>query len=69
MLCGWNFGSGLNRDMSDKVCKIINELNKTKGLKIAVDIPSGITKSGKITQNAFIADFTITMGALKLALF
>ncbi|MDU7070024.1 bifunctional ADP-dependent NAD(P)H-hydrate dehydratase/NAD(P)H-hydrate epimerase [Campylobacter ureolyticus] len=63
------FGSGLNRDMSDKVCKIINELNKTKGLKIAVDIPSGITKSGKITQNAFIADFTITMGALKLALF
>lgn len=63
------FGSGLNRNMSDEICKIIDELNKAKGLKIAVDIPSGISSSGKISQNAFIADFTITMGALKLGLF
>lgn len=63
------FGSGLNRKMSDEICQIINALNSQDSLKIAIDIPSGIEKSGVINQTAFIADITVSMGALNLGLF
>ncbi len=63
------FGSGLNRALSSEICEILSLANSAKSLKIAVDIPSGIDKSGRILGGAFCADLTITMGALKLALF
>ena len=63
------FGSGLNKPVSAEICEILSLANGTKSLKIAVDIPSGIDKSGRILGAAFCADLTIAMGALKLALF
>ncbi|WP_298784696.1 NAD(P)H-hydrate dehydratase [uncultured Campylobacter sp.] len=63
------FGSGLNKALSSEICEILSLANSAKSLKIAVDIPSGIDKSGRILGAAFCADLTIAMGALKLALF
>ena len=63
------FGSGLNKPISSEICEILSLANSAKSLKIAVDIPSGIDKSGRILGGAFCADLTIAMGALKLALF
>ncbi len=63
------FGSGLNKPASGEICEILSLANSAKSLKIAVDIPSGIDKSGRILGGAFCADLTIAMGALKLALF
>ena len=63
------FGSGLNKALSSEICEILSLANGTKSLKIAVDIPSGIDKSGRVLGGAFCADLTIAMGALKLALF
>lgn len=63
------FGSGLNKPISAEICEILSLANSSKSLKIAVDIPSGIDKFGRILGGAFCADLTIAMGALKLALF
>ena len=63
------FGSGLNKALSSEICEILSLANSAKSLKIAVDIPSGIDKLGRILGAAFCADLTIAMGALKLALF
>ena len=63
------FGSGLNKALSSEICEILSLSNSTKSLRIAVDIPSGIDKLGRILGGAFCADLTIAMGALKLALF
>ncbi|WP_298704511.1 NAD(P)H-hydrate dehydratase [uncultured Campylobacter sp.] len=63
------FGSGLNKPISAEICEILSLANSAKSLKIAVDIPSGIDKSGRVLGAAFCADLTIAMGALKLALF
>ncbi|RXJ91845.1 bifunctional ADP-dependent NAD(P)H-hydrate dehydratase/NAD(P)H-hydrate epimerase [Arcobacter sp. CECT 8983] len=63
------FGSGLNKDLDENSLNIINTLNKYESYKISCDIPSGINIKGQINQEAFYADTTITMGALKIALF
>ncbi len=63
------FGAGLNRDLNEKAIAIIEQLNKEDGFKLACDIPSGIDAKGALRPIAFKADYTITMGALKEALF
>ena len=63
------FGTGLNKELDAEICKIIKTINKTDALKIAVDIPTGIYKDGKVGKIAFKADYTMTMGALKAGLF
>ncbi len=63
------FGSGLARPLSSEIIKLIEFLNKTKNLKIAVDIPSGLDKRGIPLPVALKCDYSVTMGALKLALF
>lgn len=63
------FGSGLNKDLDETSLNIINSLNKQDAYKLSCDIPSGINTKGQINQEGFYADTTITMGALKVALF
>lgn len=63
------YGAGFKGEMNDKILSLIENINQKKALKIAVDIPSGINSSGQISQNAFKADMTVCMGALKIALF
>ncbi|MGJ0352304.1 NAD(P)H-hydrate dehydratase [Aliarcobacter cryaerophilus] len=62
------FGTGLNKELDEDSVSLINSLNNLNSFKIACDIPSGLNTLGQITQTAFKADITITMGALKTAL-
>ena len=62
------FGSGLNKELDEESIGLINQMNQIDAFKIACDIPSGINNLGQILNNAFEADTTITMGALKISL-
>jgi len=63
------FGSGLKRDLSDKINKIIKTLNKREGFKLSCDIPTGLDIYGNPKGEVFKANVTVTMGAMKLSLF
>ena len=63
------FGAGLSRALDAQTEKIIHQLNALKGFKIACDIPTGVNEKGLLSPLAFEADVTITMGALKEALY
>lgn len=60
------FGIGLNRPLDLKTQEVIKKLNDLSGIKISVDIPSGIDCDAEAGQtNAFKADFTVTFISLK----
>ncbi|MDD2972413.1 MAG: NAD(P)H-hydrate dehydratase [Lachnospiraceae bacterium] len=60
------FGIGLNRDLQDAVRKIVDQMNEQKGLRVAVDIPSGVcADTGSILGAAFRADLTVTFAYKK----
>ncbi len=63
------FGAGLNRELDEDSIEIVESLNRIVAKKIACDIPSGIDNKGNLSPIAFKADITITMGALKEALY
>ncbi len=63
------FGSGLNREMDQDTTSLLEQLNIFKGIKIACDMPSGLNKDGHLFKHTFMADATLTMGALKRGLY
>lgn len=64
------FGVGLSRNVDGLQKKAIDALNQMPGIKIAIDIPSGIdATTGAILGTAFRADYTITFGLKKLGMF
>lgn len=64
------FGIGLNRRLGNNYVKFINFINSKKGLKIAVDIPSGINATtGQKMNAAFNADITVTFSGYKTGMF
>lgn len=63
------FGAGFKGVLSPKLQALLECLNHKDALKIACDIPSGIEHNGVIPTLAFKAHYTLTMGALKTALF
>ncbi len=63
------FGSGLSRPLDERAQSIVTAMNDLQAYKIACDIPSGIDDRGNVQNVAFTADVTVTMGALKIALF
>lgn len=62
------FGSGLNAAIAGELADLIDALNMTSGVKIAVDIPGGVRAKMQKKETAFRADYTVTMGALKTSL-
>jgi len=63
------FGTGLRSDVTGVPAAAIAAMNAAAGIKIAVDIPSGVeADTGRICGVAFRADVTATMGAPKLGL-
>ena len=54
------YGTGFHGSLIEPAATIIDLMNKSPAVKIACDIPSGL---------AFRADYTITMGSQKLALY
>jgi len=63
------FGAGLSRTLDEETQKIVHKLNSLQGFKIACDIPTGVNDKGLLSPIAFESDVTITMGALKEALY
>ena len=63
------FGAGLCKPLDDTYSTLIQQLNQCKAIKIACDIPTGIFENGAIDSVAFKADYTLTMGAHKEALY
>lgn len=62
-------GIGLERDLREPVRNLVERLNAASGLKVAVDIPTGLHADlGKPLGAAFRSDLTCTMGALKTGL-
>lgn len=61
------FGIGLSRNLNAEYIKILECINQIKGLKIAVDMPSGINSdNGQIMGAAVKCDYTITFSFEKL---
>lgn len=64
------FGVGLSREVNEKYKDIILSLNQMKGVKVAVDVPSGIdATTGHVLGCGFMADVTITFGFAKCGLY
>ena len=60
------FGIGLSRPLDEKMINLIQKINASNAVKIAVDIPSGIEcDTGKILGACFKADLTVTFIAHK----
>jgi len=63
------FGIGLRDDVTGVPAAAITAMNAAAGLKVAVDVPSGLdADTGRVHGIAFAADVTATMGARKLGL-
>ncbi len=64
------FGVGLSKEIEGTHKRVIESLNQMHGIKIAIDIPSGIdATTGNILGVAFQADYTVTFGFQKLGMF
>ncbi|MFH7766371.1 NAD(P)H-hydrate dehydratase [Acinetobacter sp. BSP-28] len=64
------FGIGLNRELDVDWQQIIQSINVQTGLKIAIDIPSGLqANTGQPLSCAIKADYTYTALGLKAGLF
>ncbi|HAV40792.1 MAG TPA: bifunctional ADP-dependent NAD(P)H-hydrate dehydratase/NAD(P)H-hydrate epimerase [Acidobacteria bacterium] len=62
------FGTGLSSPLSGLYAQVINDLNNSGDLIVAVDIPSGLSAdSFELIGPAVKADFTVTMAAPKIA--
>ena len=62
-------GTGFNGNFDNLSTELMKKLNAINAFKIACDIPSGIKNSAKPDDDTFIADMTLTMGALKKSMF
>ena len=63
------FGVGLARDVTGHFAEIVERMNGAPGVRVAVDVPSGINAStGAMLGIAVDADVTVTVGVLKVGL-
>jgi len=63
------YGTGFNSSFNYEEKSVMDTINNLKAFKIACDIPSGIKRNGECDENTFVADITLTMGALKKSMF
>lgn len=63
------FGIGLTRDLEGIYRETIEVMNQMSGMKVAVDLPSGIqADTGQVMGIGFQADLTVTFAFLKIGL-
>lgn len=69
-------GTGLQSQLRESAVRIIKKMNAVQGIKIACDIPSGLCATAADLKNlgmplpiAVKSDYTLSAGALKLALY
>lgn len=64
------FGTGLKRTVEGNYKEVINEINLHKGVRISIDIPSGVhADNGQILGTAVKADITITLAFRKRGMY
>ena len=64
------YGIGLNKVLSDDDIRLVKYINSKSGLKVAVDVPSGLNAtSGLIMGESIRADLTVTFGSYKTGMF
>jgi NAD(P)H-hydrate epimerase len=69
LICDALLGSGAKGKLREPYLSIINTLNKTKKIKVAIDIPTGLDVDKGYSEDIFSADMTITLGGYKSGLF
>ena len=63
------FGVGLSRKVEGRYRQVLEQMNRMRGTKFAVDIPSGLSATtGCILGCAFKADYTVTFQLKKIGL-
>jgi hydroxyethylthiazole kinase-like uncharacterized protein yjeF len=62
-------GTGFDGKFSSEVDAVMRTINKLDAYKIACDIPSGLKMDGQCDKHTFVADTTLTMGALKKSMY
>lgn len=62
------FGTGFHGEITEEWKTLFNKAQNSPSWKIACDVPSGISKNGTVSEGAFKANETVTMGSMKLAL-
>ncbi len=61
------FGIGLSRNIEGRYAELICRMNEMSGLKVAIDICSGLSADdGSVMGAAFRADLTVTFGFAKI---
>ena len=63
------FGTGFNGNLDYEQKAVLQAINTLDAFKIACDIPSGINSEGVCDENTFVADVSLTMGALKKSMY
>ncbi len=59
-------GTGINGKLQTNIRKAIEIINESKGIKISVDVPSGMDPlTGKVSDLAVIPDYTISFHKIK----
>ncbi len=62
------FGTGFRGEISGAIARMVEAANQSAALRIAVDIPSGMSgDSGNCSETTFRADHTFALAALKKA--
>lgn len=64
------FGTGLNTPIKGLAAKIIDKINVSRCIKVAIDIPTGIdSTTGQVQGIAIFSNYTVTFGLPKLGHF
>jgi len=63
------FGTGFNGSLDYEEKAVMQTINNLDAYKIACDVPSGLKRSGECDENIFVADVSLTMGALKKSMY
>ena len=60
------FGTGFHGSAQGIVARVIECVNRCKGVRLAIDLPSGVNATdGKVEGPAVLADYTVTFGWAK----
>jgi len=59
------YGIGFKGTLKTEVAELISKVNESPALKIAIDMPSGVNADTGYAEQAFQANITLTMEALK----
>jgi len=63
------YGTGFKGEFNYEAKAVLQTINKLNAYKIACDISSGLKADGSCDENIFVADISLTMGALKKSMF